>query len=126
VSNHDVEFIAGGATQNSIRVAQWMLGQPKATAFIGCVGKGRAPQGGSTIGYRQLVHLTPPHHHYHRRTGKDAYADQLVQAASACHVDINYLVDESTPTGRQRHCAARCLREGRGVSVEGRGHPVPF
>jgi adenosine kinase len=33
------EFIAGGATQNSIRVAQWMLQEQGATAYIGCVGK---------------------------------------------------------------------------------------
>eukprot|EP00192_Tetraselmis_astigmatica_P011213 CAMPEP_0117654556 /NCGR_PEP_ID=MMETSP0804-20121206/3807_1 /TAXON_ID=1074897 /ORGANISM="Tetraselmis astigmatica, Strain CCMP880" /LENGTH=357 /DNA_ID=CAMNT_0005460845 /DNA_START=431 /DNA_END=1504 /DNA_ORIENTATION=- len=34
----DVEFIAGGATQNSIRVAQWMLQIPNATVYMGCVG----------------------------------------------------------------------------------------
>jgi len=34
-----VQYIAGGATQNSIRVAQWMLQIPKATAYIGSVGK---------------------------------------------------------------------------------------
>lgn len=34
----DVEFIAGGATQNSIRVAQWMLQIPGATVYMGCVG----------------------------------------------------------------------------------------
>lgn len=33
-----VEYIAGGATQNSIRVAQWMLGVPGATTYMGCVG----------------------------------------------------------------------------------------
>ncbi|CAK9210016.1 unnamed protein product [Sphagnum jensenii] len=34
----DVEYIAGGATQNTIRVAQWMLQTPKATSYIGCIG----------------------------------------------------------------------------------------
>jgi len=34
----NVKFIAGGATQNSIRVAQWMLQEPGRTAYIGCVG----------------------------------------------------------------------------------------
>lgn len=34
-----VQYIAGGATQNSIRVAQWMLQSPGATAYMGCVGK---------------------------------------------------------------------------------------
>lgn len=31
-------YLAGGATQNSIRVAQWLLRKPKATSFLGCVG----------------------------------------------------------------------------------------
>lgn len=33
------EYFAGGATQNSIKVAQWMLGHPKASTFIGCIGQ---------------------------------------------------------------------------------------
>ncbi len=39
VDNYPVEYIAGGATQNSIRVAQWMLQDKFSTSFIGCVGK---------------------------------------------------------------------------------------
>lgn len=39
VDNYPVEYIAGGATQNSIRVAQWMLQKPFSTSYIGCVGK---------------------------------------------------------------------------------------
>lgn len=40
-----VEYIAGGATQNSIRVAQWMLQAPGATTYFGCVGSdGHAEQ----------------------------------------------------------------------------------
>ncbi|XP_077225537.1 adenosine kinase 2-like [Tasmannia lanceolata] len=35
----NVEYIAGGATQNSIRVAQWMLQTPGATSYMGCIGK---------------------------------------------------------------------------------------
>lgn len=35
---YEAEYIAGGATQNSIRVAQWMLQTEGATSFIGCVG----------------------------------------------------------------------------------------
>jgi adenosine kinase len=34
-----VDYIAGGATQNSVRVAQWILGLKNATAYFGCVGK---------------------------------------------------------------------------------------
>jgi adenosine kinase len=35
----DVQYIAGGATQNTIRVAQWMLQTSGSTAYMGCVGK---------------------------------------------------------------------------------------
>merc|ERR1712176_1603774 len=35
----NVQYIAGGATQNSIRVAQWMLQEAGATAYMGCVGE---------------------------------------------------------------------------------------
>lgn len=38
VANYEVKYIAGGATQNSIRVAQWMLKTPGCTAFMGAVG----------------------------------------------------------------------------------------
>jgi len=41
VDSYDHQFIAGGATQNSIRVAQWMLssaGLDKSTAYMGCIG----------------------------------------------------------------------------------------
>ncbi|CAL4968150.1 unnamed protein product [Urochloa decumbens] len=38
-SKSDVEYIAGGSTQNSIRVAQWMLQTPGATSYMGCIGK---------------------------------------------------------------------------------------
>ena len=32
-------YCGGGATQNSIRFAQWMLQTPGATSDMGCVGK---------------------------------------------------------------------------------------
>eukprot|EP00440_Ansanella_granifera_P031463 gb/GFBE01034159.1/.p1 GENE.gb/GFBE01034159.1/~~gb/GFBE01034159.1/.p1 ORF type:complete len:340 (+),score=124.42 gb/GFBE01034159.1/:1-1020(+) len=34
----DVKYVAGGATQNSIRVAQWMLQEAGKTAYMGCIG----------------------------------------------------------------------------------------
>lgn len=34
-----VEYVAGGATQNSARVAQWMIQTPGAVSYIGCIGK---------------------------------------------------------------------------------------
>lgn len=38
VAKHKVEYIAGGATQNSIRVAQWVAGTPGFGAYIGAIG----------------------------------------------------------------------------------------
>jgi adenosine kinase len=38
VSGFPVEYIAGGATQNSVRVAQWMSAQPGFSAYVGCIG----------------------------------------------------------------------------------------
>lgn len=35
------EYSAGGAAQNTIRAAQWMLQMPMATSFIGAVGSDR-------------------------------------------------------------------------------------
>lgn len=34
----DVEYIAGGAGQNTTRVCQWMLQVPHATSYMGCIG----------------------------------------------------------------------------------------
>jgi len=70
VENFPVEYIAGGATQNSIRVAQWMLQDvnPNASGFIGCI-------------------------------GKDKFGDQLASAAAKDGVNANYFVDESAATG---------------------------
>lgn len=37
VNNHKVQYIAGGAGQNSMRVAQWMSQRPDSTAFFGAI-----------------------------------------------------------------------------------------
>jgi len=71
LDKYDAGFIAGGATQNSIRVAQWMLtkaGLTNNTAFMGCV-------------------------------GSDNYAKTLEECASKDGVLTHYMKDESTPTG---------------------------
>jgi len=38
VKNYKVDYIAGGAAQNSARATQWMLQVPHAVHYIGCVG----------------------------------------------------------------------------------------
>eukprot|EP00887_Chlorella_sp_A99_P006755 scaffold3.g6755.t1 len=68
--SYPVEYIAGGATQNSIRVAQWMLQArvPGATSYFGCV-------------------------------GADEHAEQLRKTATKDGVNVRYFVDPTTPTG---------------------------
>ena len=69
VDNYKPQYIAGGATQNTIRVAQWMLKDKKGqTAFMGCV-------------------------------GNDEYGKKLEDCASTDGVLVHYMKDPSTPTG---------------------------
>lgn len=70
-----VELIAGGATQNSIRVAQWMLkkSNPAVTSFFGCV-------------------------------GNDEYGKMLEECATKDGVNVAYLKDTETPTGTCAVC----------------------
>lgn len=70
VDKYDPKYIAGGATQNTIRVAQWMMSkeQPKHTAFMGCV-------------------------------GNDDYGKTLEKCATSDGVHVHYMKDADTPTG---------------------------
>ena len=78
----NVQYIAGGATQNSMRVAQWMLKHlqpekygPNSVAFMGCVGP------------------------------NDEYGNVLEQCATKDGVFVHYMKEttKNTPTGT---CAA--------------------
>ncbi|XP_064645293.1 uncharacterized protein LOC135498774 isoform X2 [Lineus longissimus] len=40
----EVQYIPGGATQNSIKIAQWLLGTKNATTFTGCIGQDKFGQ----------------------------------------------------------------------------------
>jgi len=67
--DHKLEFSAGGSTQNSIRVAQWMLHETHhATSFTGGV-------------------------------GKDSNGEILKKVASQDGVNVEYQEDEHHPTG---------------------------
>ena len=71
IEKYSPQFIAGGATQNSIRVAQWMLSNanmPNSTAFMGCV-------------------------------GSDSNGDKLQSCAASDGVLAHYLKDSEQPTG---------------------------
>ncbi|XP_021289121.1 adenosine kinase 2 [Herrania umbratica] len=72
-SNSNVEYIAGGATQNSIKVAQWMLQIHGATSYMGCI-------------------------------GKDKFGEEMKKNSTAAGVNVQYLEDESAPTGTCAVC----------------------
>jgi adenosine kinase len=69
VKKYNCEYIAGGAAQNSIRVAQWMLQVPGATTYIGSVGN------------------------------NDHFAKQMQNSVDSAGVKAHYMIDEQTPTG---------------------------
>ncbi len=54
-----VEYIPGGATQNSIRIAQWMLQVAGATSYMGCVGKDDFGKKMSEIATKDGVNVCP-------------------------------------------------------------------
>ncbi|KAF0311579.1 Adenosine kinase [Amphibalanus amphitrite] len=39
VEKYKVNYVAGGATQNTLRTAQWLLDRPNTSTFFGCVGR---------------------------------------------------------------------------------------
>jgi len=38
IENLDVEYIAGGATLNTMRVCQWLIQKPNVISYFGCIG----------------------------------------------------------------------------------------
>ena len=69
VANFNVDYVPGGATQNSIRVVQWLLqSNPHATTFTGCI-------------------------------GKDKYGEILEEKTQAVGTNTIYMYHEKEPTG---------------------------
>ena len=60
IETFDVQYIAGGAAQNSIRATQWMLQTPGATAYIGSIGK---DNNGTTLEKAARSDGVEPHYH---------------------------------------------------------------
>jgi adenosine kinase len=44
VTNFKVEYVPGGATLNTVRTAQWIMGIPRSVSFVGCIGKDKYGQ----------------------------------------------------------------------------------
>ncbi|XP_041734703.1 adenosine kinase [Coregonus clupeaformis] len=69
VKKFKVEYHAGGSTQNSIKVAQWMIQEPhNVCTFFGCI-------------------------------GEDTFGEILKQKAKEAHVDAHYYEQTEEPTG---------------------------
>ncbi|XP_073690733.1 adenosine kinase-like [Garra rufa] len=74
VKKFKVEYHAGGATQNSVKVAQWMIQEPhKVATFFGCI-------------------------------GKDKFGKILKEKAEEAHVDAHYYEQSEEPTGTCAAC----------------------
>ncbi|XP_031434502.1 adenosine kinase isoform X3 [Clupea harengus] len=74
VKKFKVEYHAGGSTQNTVKVAQWMIQRPhKVATFFGCI-------------------------------GKDKFGEILKQKAEESHVDAHYYEQSEEPTGTCAAC----------------------
>lgn len=74
VMRNKVEYHAGGSTQNSVKIAQWMLQKPhKVATFFGCI-------------------------------GKDNFGEILKKKAEEAHVDAHYYEQAEEPTGTCAAC----------------------
>ncbi|XP_075933219.1 adenosine kinase isoform X1 [Anarhichas minor] len=101
VKKFKVEYHAGGATQNSIKIAQWMIQEPhNVGTFFGCI-------------------------------GKDKFGDILKQKAKEAHIDAHYFEQDEEPTGTCAACitgdnrslvanlaAANCYKKDKHLDLE--------
>ncbi|XP_060238073.1 adenosine kinase isoform X4 [Meriones unguiculatus] len=101
VKKFKVEYHAGGSTQNSMKVAQWMIQEPhKAATFFGCI-------------------------------GTDKFGEILKTKAAEAHVDAHYYEQSEQPTGTCAACitggnrslvanlaAANCYKKEKHLDLE--------
>ncbi|XP_035928954.1 adenosine kinase isoform X4 [Halichoerus grypus] len=101
IKKFKVEYHAGGSTQNSIKVAQWMIQQPyKAATFFGCI-------------------------------GTDTFGEILKKKAAEAHVDAHYYEQNEQTTGTCAVCitgsnrslvanlaAANCYKKEKHLDME--------
>lgn len=101
VKKSKVEYHAGGSTQNSVKIAQWMIQEPhKVATFFGCI-------------------------------GTDHFGEILKQKAAEAHVDAHYYEQGAEPTGTCAACitgdnrslvanlaAANCYNKEKHLDIE--------
>ncbi|XP_062851632.1 adenosine kinase isoform X2 [Trichomycterus rosablanca] len=101
VKKFKVEYHAGGATQNAVKIAQWMIQKPhKVATFFGCI-------------------------------GEDKFGKILKEKAEECHVDAHYYKQSEEPTGTCAACitgdnrslvanlaAANCYKKDKHLDLE--------
>ncbi|XP_030627463.1 adenosine kinase isoform X1 [Chanos chanos] len=101
VKKFKVEYHAGGSTQNSVKVAQWLIQEPhKVATFFGCI-------------------------------GKDKFGEILKKKAEEAHVDAHYYEQDEEPTGTCAACitgdnrslvanlaAANCYKKDKHLDLE--------
>ncbi|XP_053189185.1 adenosine kinase isoform X1 [Scomber japonicus] len=101
VKKFKVEYHAGGATQNSIKIAQWMIQEPhKVGTFFGCI-------------------------------GKDKFGEILKQKSEEAHIEAHYYEQDEEPTGTCAACitgdnrslvanlaAANCYKKDKHLDLE--------
>ncbi|KAM8924604.1 adenosine kinase [Pelodytes ibericus] len=81
VKRFKVDYHAGGSTQNSVKVAQWMIQKPyKVATFFGCI-------------------------------GTDKFGEILKKKAEEAHVDAHYYEQSEQPTGTCAACITGDNRE---------------
>uniref|UniRef100_A0A8C6TIZ2 Adenosine kinase n=1 Tax=Neogobius melanostomus TaxID=47308 RepID=A0A8C6TIZ2_9GOBI len=102
VQRNKVEYHAGGSTQNSVKIAQWMIQKPqKVATFFGCI-------------------------------GTDQFGQILKQKAEEAHVDAHYYEQSEEPTGTCAACitgdnrslvanlaAANCYKKEKHLDLDG-------
>uniref|UniRef100_A0AAQ5YNV8 Adenosine kinase n=1 Tax=Amphiprion ocellaris TaxID=80972 RepID=A0AAQ5YNV8_AMPOC len=102
VKRNKVEYHAGGSTQNSVKIAQWMIQKPhKVATFFGCI-------------------------------GTDHFGEILKKKAEEAHVDAHYYEQNEEPTGTCAACitgdnrslvanlaAANCYKKEKHLDLDG-------
>uniref|UniRef100_A0A3P8VI43 Adenosine kinase n=1 Tax=Cynoglossus semilaevis TaxID=244447 RepID=A0A3P8VI43_CYNSE len=102
IKRNNVEYHAGGSTQNSVKIAQWMIQEPhKVATFFGCI-------------------------------GTDRFGEILKTKAAEAHVDAYYYEQNQEPTGTCAACitgenrslvanlaAANCYKKEKHLDLDG-------